>query len=144
MDYSRETVIDLPRDRVVALFEDDANRGKWQEGLEEFRTIEGDAGQEGAKSYIRYKMGRREVEMTETIEERRPPERFTGIYEAKGVWNRVENTFTDEGGQTRWRVDTEFRCAGFLGLMARLFPGMFAKQTEKMMAAFKSFAERAA
>ena len=27
MDYSRETVIDLPRDRVVALFEDDANRG---------------------------------------------------------------------------------------------------------------------
>lgn len=141
MKYSTETVIDLPRERVIELFDDPDNLPKWMDGLVSFRHISGEPGQPGAKSELVHQMGKRRIEMVETIVVRDLPERFDGTYEAKGVWNLVENRFFDEGDQTRWKVNTEFRCSGFLKVMAWLMPGAFRKQTAKHQADFKRFAE---
>ena len=52
MKYTREVVIDLPRDRVIELFDDADNLPKWQEGLQRFEHVSGEPGQPGAKSRL--------------------------------------------------------------------------------------------
>ncbi|MXU63848.1 SRPBCC family protein [Oceanomicrobium pacificus] len=141
MNYSCDCTINRPRDTVIALFDSTENLPKWQDGLVSFDHVSGSPGQEGAVSRLRYQMGKREIEMVETITERALPDRFAATYEADGVWNIVENRFEALGDRTRWQIDTEFRCKGMMRIMAFLMPGAFRKQTEKMMQSFKSFAE---
>ncbi len=143
MKYSCTLEIALPRARVIALFDDPANLPKWQEGLQRFTPMSGTPGQTGATSEIVYQMRKRRVVMTETITKRALPDEFSGTYAMKGVWNSVQNHFTDLGSATRWDMAVEFRLGGFPQIMGWLLPGMFRRQTEKMMAAFKAFAEGA-
>ncbi len=141
MKYQKEVLLNLPRERVIELFDNPENLPKWQKGLESFELIEGQAGQVGAKSKMVYLMGKRRVEMIETVTVRNLPDEFSGTYETKGGWNSVENYFTEEEGKTRWLMKTEFKFSGFMKLIAFLMPGMFKKETAKQMNAFKSFAE---
>ena len=142
--YTCETTIAKPRDEVVALLQELENLPKWQPGLVEYRHLSGTPGQVGAKLLLRQKMGKREIEITETITESELPARYVAVYEATGVWNLIENTLTETpDGHTHWRVDTEFRCRGITWLMSVLMPGMFRRETEKYMANFKAFAEAA-
>jgi hypothetical protein len=143
MKYKIELDIALPRKRVVELFDNPENLKKWQKGLISFETVSGTAGEEGAKSLLKYKMGKREVEMTETIVKRNIPDEFSGIYEAKNVWNEVKNYFKEEGtDNTLWELETEFRFKGFMKVMATIMPGAFKKQSLKSMNDFKEFAEK--
>ena len=142
MKYITEVEINLPREKVIELFDKTENLKKWQTGLQSFEHIEGDAGQESAKSQLKYKMGKREIEMVETITKRNLPNEFFGTYETKGVWNEVKNYFTEEGDQkTKWQLDTEFKGSGFMKIMMFVAAGMFKKQTLKSMHDFKTFAE---
>lgn len=142
MFYTEQIEIDLPRDRVAALFERRDLMGHWQDGLQSFEHVDGTPGDPGAVSRLVYLMGKRRIEMTETIEVRDPPDHYTAIYRGKGVWNRKVNFFERlEGERTLWRVETEFRCRGLMWLMGKLMPGMFCKQTRKAMSDFKHFAE---
>ena len=144
MKYSKEVTINLPRKKVVELFDNPDNMSKWQDGLISFETISGKPGQPGSKSRLRYKMGKREIEMVETIVKRNLPNEFTGTYEARNVWNLVENFFEEvDKHTTRWTLKTEFRVRGFMRILAFLMPGMFKKQTLKNMLDFKKFAEGA-
>jgi len=144
MKYTCTIDIDLPRDRVITLFDNADNMLKWQEGLVSFEDLDGTPGQVGATSRMRFKTGKREMEMIETITERNFPDSFAGTYEVDGVWNRVSNRFTETGaGRTHWEMDAEFRGKGIVGLMIWLAPWMFRKQTRKMMQSFKDFAESA-
>lgn len=62
--------------------------------------------------------------------------------DAPGAWNRVINRFTELGrDETRWEFESEFRCTGFLRIVAFLMPGMFCKASLKDMTHFKKFAE---
>jgi hypothetical protein len=142
MKYTAEVELNLPREKVIELFDNTENLKKWQEGLVSFEHIEGEPGKEGAKSQLKYKMGKREIEMVETITKRNLPDEFFGTYETKGVWNEVRNYFIVEGDQkTKWRLDTEFKGSGFMKIMMLFAPGMFKKQTLKSMNDFKEFAE---
>ena len=144
MKYSVERELDVPRDKVIALFEDRDGLFEWQEGLQSFDHVSGEPGHPSAVSKLRFKMGKREIEMTETIQDRALPDLFSAVYEADAVWNLVENHFTElPEGRTHWRIQTEFRCRGFMRVIAFLMPGMFRKQTAKYMDLFKEFAERA-
>ena len=144
MKYTTEVHIHLPRKRVIELFDSTENLYKWQPGLQSFDHLEGDPGQEGAKSHLKYKMGKRDLEMVETIVARNLPDSFAATYETKGVWNRMDNEFIDKGEhETLWRTTSEFKCTGFMRLMAVFMPGMFKKQTRKSMQDFKAFAEGA-
>ena len=67
VDYTTTITIDLPRDKVVALFDDPGNLPKWQRGLQSFEPLSGQPGQVGAKSKLVFQMGKRRMEMIETI-----------------------------------------------------------------------------
>ena len=142
MKYTTEVEINLPRKRVIELFDNPDNMPKWQPGLISFEHISGEAGQPGAKSRLKYKMGKREIEMIETVAIRDLPDEFSGYYETKGVWNEVKNYFSEiDSGKTKWKLEAEFKCSGFMRLIALVMPGMFKKQTLKSMMDFKKFAE---
>jgi hypothetical protein len=142
MQYTCEVEIDLPRARVIEVFENPDNLSAWQPGFVSMKHISGSPGQEGAKSRLEYKMGSRVVEMVETITRRDLPDQFDLIFEAKGVWNQQRNRFVEVGpSKTKWISETEFRMAGFMKVLAFLMPGMFKKQTQKYLDHFKAFAE---
>lgn len=142
MKYTNEIVIDQPRDKVIELFDNPDNMKYWQQGFISFSTFEGAPGEVGAKSNLKYKMGKREIEMVETILERNLPEAFHGTYETKGVYNIQKNYFKEEGNKTRWVSEAEFQFSGFMKLMA-FFMGQkaFEKQSCKFQEDFKAFAE---
>lgn len=144
MHYTIETDIERGRDEVVALFNDPDNLKHWQEGLVSLTHRTGELGQPGATSDILFDMNGRKVEMLETIEVMNLPDEFTAVYTAKGVWNRNQNLFSQNpDGTTHWKQVNEFRCSGlFLKLMTVVAPGMFRKQSQKYMDAFKDFCER--
>ena len=91
MKYNCEIEIDLPLNRVIELFDSTENLYKWQPGLISFEHLSGEPGQVGAKSKLQYKMGKREIEMIETITERKLPDELSCTYDAKGVFNIVFN-----------------------------------------------------
>lgn len=144
MKYTCEILIDLPREKVIELFDNPDNLGKWQPELQSFEHISGEPGEVGAKSRLLYKMGKRNVEMIETIHVRDLPDQFDGSYEANGVYNIVKNRFevVDEN-TTRWITEQEFQFRGMMKLMAWLMPGAFKKQSMLYLRRFKEFAESA-
>lgn len=141
MKYNCSIEIDRPRNEIIPLFEDTDRMGEWQDGFISFEHISGEMGAAGSKAKIKYKMGSREIDMVETMESYDLPDEMVAIYEADKVWNRNINRFTDLEDRTRWDMECEFQCGGFVKLMAFFMPGMFRKQTEKMMSDFKRFAE---
>jgi len=144
MKYEHKIEINLPRNRVIELFDSTENMRKWQPELISFEHVSGTPGQEGAKSKLLYKMGKRETQMIETITKRNFPDEFSGTYETKGVWNLQENFFKETGeNKTEWTTISEFRCSGFMKVICWLMPGAFKKQTLKFMKRFKDFVENA-
>ncbi len=144
MKYTAEIDIDLPRDRLIKLFDSSENLKKWQKGLIDYQHLSGTPGMVGAKMKLRYKMGKREIEMVETITKREFPDEFAATYEAKNVFNIVDNTFLPIGeNKTKWVSYNEFRLKGFMKLVGFLMPGAFKKQSIKSMEDFKNFAENA-
>ena len=142
MKYKVEVEINQPVNKVIVLFDNPDNLKKWMEGLQSFETISGTPGQEGAKSKLHFKMGKREIDMIETITKRNLPEEFNGTYEAKGVFNIVKNSFIPiDANKTKYVSEQEFQFRGFMKLMGAVMPGAFKKQTLKYMNAFKEFAE---
>jgi hypothetical protein len=142
MKYTTTLEINLPRERVIELFDSIENMHKWQPELISFEHISGTPGEEGAKSRLKYKMGKRETEMIETITKRNFPEEFSGTYEAKGVWNLQRNFLKVAGeNKTEWTTISEFKCSGFMKIICWIMPAAFKKQTLKFMQQFKDFAE---
>ena len=99
MRYTTEVTINLPRSKVIGLFDSVENMYQWQEGLKSFEHLEGEPGQEGSRSEMVYEGRKGDLRMTETIVKRNFPDEFHGIYEAKGVLNEMYNYFleTDPG-----------------------------------------------
>lgn len=142
MKYSVDIEINKPVDEVVKLFDDPDNMDKWMEGLQNYEQISGTPGQPGAKSRFKFKTGKREIEMIETITRRNLPEEYTMTYEAKGVFNIVTNRFISiPGSKTKYANDQEFQFKGFMKIIAFLMPGVFKKQSLKYMLDFKNFVE---
>lgn len=145
MKYSNEVEINLPLTKVIDLFDNPDNMKHWQPGFLSFEPLEGIPGQAGAKSRLRYKMGKRNIEMIETITTRNLPHEFHGIYEAKGVHNVMKNYFSEiTENKTRWVSESEFNFKGMMKLVAWLMPGAFKKQSQKYLDMFKEFAEKTA
>jgi len=142
MKYTTTIDLDLPVDKVVLLFDNTENLKKWQPELVSFEHISGEAGKAGAQSKLKYKMGKREIDMIETITNSNFPDDFSGTYEAKGVFNKVSNKFIPiTENRTKWVSENEFNFKGFMKIFAFLMPGAFKKQTCQYMEQFKNFAE---
>ena len=142
MKYTIDININLPREKVIELFDNQDNLEKWQCGLESFEHLSGEPGEVGAKSLIKYNMDKRKIEMTETILKKDLPNEYSFTFEAKGMWNQVDNYFEEiDANTTRWKSDNEFKGKGILAIMLFLMPGLFKKQSLKFMNNFKAFAE---
>ena len=142
MKYTLEIVIDKPRDEVVKLFDNSDNMKYWQKGLISFEHLSGEPGKQGAESLLKYEMGKRKVEMIETITFNGFPDEFHSNYQADGVVNFQKNYFKDENGKTRWVSESEFKFKGLMKLMAFFMgKGAFKKQSYSFMEDFKAFAE---
>jgi hypothetical protein len=143
MKYSNEVIINLPLKKVIELFDSEENLFKWQPELISMEHLSGEKGEVGGKSKMNYKMGKREVEMIETITLKNLPKEFTATYEAKGVWNEMKNYFEEiDANTTRWRSDSHFEFSGFMKLIGLFMPGSFKKQSQKSLDRFKVFAEK--
>lgn len=143
MNYEVEIELELSRDRVIELFDDPDNLAKWQVGFVSMEHVSGEKGKAGAKSALVYQMGKRRVEMVETILVRDLPVQFDATYDAKGVFNVVRNRFEELGpDRTRWVSENEFRFGGFMKVIGFVMKSAFPKQSLKYMTDFKAFAER--
>jgi len=113
MKYTSEILINLPRSRVIELFDNTDNLSKWQPGLLSFTHLEGKPGEVGARLELIYEGRKGDLVMTETIRTKQLPEQYHMSYKARGVYNEVENWFTEkEPGITHWRTENYFRFGG--------------------------------
>jgi hypothetical protein len=143
LHYLSEITLNVPREKVISYFDNIDNLKYWQDGFISHEHLEGNPGQPGAKSLLKYNMGKRKIEMVETITTRNFPEEFSVTYETKGVWNEVKNYFHEEGAQTRLVNENEFKFESFfMKMMGFLMPGAFKKQSMQYMENFKTFAEK--
>lgn len=144
MEYTNEITINLPRERVIELFDSSENLSKWQPGLQSFEHIAGEPGQVGAQSRLVFDENGRKIEMLETITVRNFPDEFSAIYEAKNVKNISRNFFYADGADcTRWVAQNEFQFGGMMIILSLFMRKSFPKQTQTFMEQFKNFAENA-
>lgn len=142
MKYQQEITIKRPKKEVAEKFSNPENMKHWQRGFIFMKPINGKMGTEGSQNLLKYKMGKREIEMKETILKNNLPHEFTATYEAKGVYNFQRNRFADTPeNHTQWISDNEFRFSGFMKIFGWFMPGAFKKQSLKYMQDFKAFAE---
>ncbi|MDF0708860.1 SRPBCC family protein [Flagellimonas okinawensis] len=143
MKYTTEIVVDVPRHEFIQKMDDPENMKHWQKGLIGFEQLSKNPGQEGSRMSLSYEMGKRKMDMVETIIKRNLPEELHMTYDTKGVHNIQKNYFKEEGDKTRWVSESEFQFSGLgMKLMGLLMPGAFKKQSLKYMEDFKAFAEK--
>ena len=142
MKYQQEITINRPRIEVIEKFSDPDNLEHWQRGFIFMKPINGELGAEGSQNLLKYRMGKREIEMTETILKNNLPMEYSATYEAKGVYNFQINRFNETPqNSTIWITDNEFKFSGFMKLFGWFMPGAFKKQSWKYMEDFKAFVE---
>lgn len=142
MKYTEEIIVRVSREEFIEKFSEPENFKHWQKGFIFMKPLNGEMGAEGSQNLLKYDMGKRKIEMTETILKNDLPSTFISTYEADGVYNYQKNTFEiiDENS-TKWTAFNEFKFSGFMKAIGFLMPGAFKKQSRQYMEDFKSFAE---
>jgi len=143
MKYTNEITINKPIQRVIELFDNPDNIGKWQPNFVSFEHKSGVPGQPGAVSHLKYKNGKHENILVETITVRNLPHEFSGTYSMKGTTCEVKNYFKETGpGKTLYSSESDWKFGGFIKILAFFMGGHFKKQSQKYMENFKNFVER--
>lgn len=144
MKYTLEIAIQKPIETVSQAFESIENMKHWQKGFVNLEPISGLPGEEGSKCKLVYKMGKREVEMVETIVKNNLPHEFHSTYETKGIYNFQENYFEIlDANATKWVSVSEFKFTNFMmKAFSFIVPGSFKKQSFTYMQDFKNFVEK--
>lgn len=144
MKYQNKITVNVPLKRCIELLDNAENMKHWQKGLQSYEFLAGEPGAVGSTMRMNFLQGKREVELVETIIKNDFPHEFSATYECKGVWNLVENHFTENSeGHTEWVSDSEFKFSGMMKVMSWFMPtSMFKKQSCTFMEDFKTFAEQ--
>ncbi len=145
MNYSHEIEIDLPREAVIALFDNAENMKKWQPGLISYEFLEGEPGKEGSTMEMVFERKKgKTMKLKETMLKNNLPDEMHTSYETKGVYNIQKNYFSEMSpDKTLWTSESEFQMEGIgMKLIGFLMPGAFKKQSYKYMVLFKEFAEK--
>ncbi len=143
MKYSNQVIINKPIGRVIELFDSVDNLYKWMPGLQSYEHISGEPGHAGAKAKLKFKMGKRDIEMIETITLRDLPHEFSATYEVKGIHNPQRNLFTAiDANTTKYESISEFEFKSFgMKLIGLIMPNAFKKQSQVYLDKFKEFVE---
>jgi len=142
MKYTAEVKINLPRTKVIELFDNPEHLKEWQPGLKSYTRLDGSPGEEGARSELVYEGRKGDLVMTEIVTARQLPEKLVLTYTSRGVYNQVENWFMElEPGLTLWRSVNIFRFRGLMMFMDPFMKQAFIHHTILNMDRFKLFAE---
>ncbi|MCH2225021.1 MAG: SRPBCC family protein [Crocinitomicaceae bacterium] len=142
MKYQIETTISQNINLVLERFQDPEGIKKWQRGFISLEHLSGTPGETGSKSKLKFRQGKRNMEVIETITTKQLPEKLITIYETKGVWNEVITRFKKiENEKTLHTSEITFKMKGMLKIMGWIMPGMFKKQSKQYMDDFKYYAE---
>ena len=143
MKYSIEIIIDKPVNEVISKLDSVQNLKHWQPGLIATEHVSGIPGELGAKMKLKYRFGRRETEMIETVLKRAFPKEFHASYTTRGMRNIQKNYFkATENGFTKWTSESEFQPTTVrMRVLLFLMPSAFKKQSLKYMSDFKNFVE---
>ena len=142
MKYSNELIIDLPREKVIEIFDNDENAFKWMEGLKSWDMISGTKGEVGAKSKMVFDYKGKDFVIEEEITKKDLPDIINFVFTSKTSTNWNDNHFeSTDDNKTRWVQSNVFKFKGMMRLMAFMMPGAFRKQSLKYMNDFKAFAE---
>jgi len=147
MKYTCTVDIDLPLNKVAELWANEAHFDQWQDGFQSIQLIDGPKDMVGSTSRIIFQQGKRRMELVETILHNNLPKEKKALYEHIHMTNTQTTRFESlSDNKTRYTSEVEY--TQFNGvmprIMAKLFPGMFKKQSQKWMNQFKAFAENSA
>jgi len=143
MKYTTEIKVNVPLDEFIHKMDNVENLKHWQRGLVSAEHISGTPGELGAKMKLKYKFGRRTMELIETITKRNFPKEFHANYTTKSMHNIQQNYFEKTNkGFTKWTAECDFLPLSLsMRLMLFLMPKTFKKQSFIYMQDFKNFAE---
>lgn len=144
MKYTCSVEIDAPIEKVVALWENEAHFGEWQDGFKSIEHLEGIPNTKNAKSKIILEDKMR-IELVETIISMDLPNEKIALYEHIHTTNTQTSRFeTIKDNKTLYTSEVEYiKFNGLMiKLMAKLFPSKFKAQSQKWMNQFKEFAEK--
>lgn len=144
MKLMNSVEINKPMQEVLELFKNPDNRRHWMEGFVSSTLLSGTEGQPGAKSKLKFIIGKRKLEMIETLLVNKLPDEYTCSYEGNGVFNSVKCMIAEiTDTKTDFCIVQEFQFKGFMKVIGFLMPGAFRKQAIKSLEDFKRFAENA-
>lgn len=145
MKFTCSVIINKPKEMVADFFANPDFLGEYQDGFLRKELVSGDIGKEKTISKLYYKMGKGEMELTETILENNLPDKFSAFYFHKHTENTMTSSFTSLDKNTT-RYDAVIHYTKFKGIivnvMKTLFPNFFKKQVQKWLNNFKVFIEK--
>jgi uncharacterized membrane protein len=138
--------INKSRAEVLILFQDRKQHHHWHQGLQNFKLLKGKDWKVGTQHHIPFKVGRTEFVLLETITHNNLPDSIQMQVDTlgKGINNTMLNKFTElDNGDTFYEVEVAYTFTSWpMKLMAKLMPGMFKKQVQKMLERFKTAVEK--
>ena len=146
MKFTVKTEINLPLDKVVALYTNYDNLKEWQTEFKSYELISGKPNEQGTVTKLVYKS----ITKIETITSQHLPAEISAEYEhiygKKTMMIHVgTNRFTSLGeNKTLYEIDMELtKFFGFLPkLMAKFMGGAVRKYYQTWVDKFKAFAEK--
>ncbi|MGB0879587.1 MAG: hypothetical protein ACPGTO_03375 [Polaribacter sp.] len=145
MKFTCSVIINKPKKIVADFFANPDFLSEYQDGFIKKIHISGDVGKENSISKMYYKMGKGEMELTETILKNDLPDVFLAQYHHKHTDNTMQSSFISLDDTTT-QYDAEIHYTAFRGFMVKtmafLFPSFFKKQVQKWLDNFKVFVEK--
>lgn len=144
MKFTCSVIINQPKNKVVAYFSNPEYLANYQEGFLRKEPISGNSLEDNSVSKLYYKMGKGEMELTETVLKNELPNSFLAQYHHKHTDNTMKSIFTElSKNQTQYDAEINYTALrGFIvKLMSFLAPSFFKKQVQKWLDNFKVFLE---
>ena len=145
MKYTCSIEVPLSRDECIKLWLDESKFNKWQDGFQYKKWTKGAPNKKNSTADILIIQGNRKIELEELVTDNNLPNYIEGIYRHLHMTNTQKVSFEILSPQvTLIRSEVEYtKFNGFVPkMMAKFFPGMFKKQSQKWLDQFKLLAER--
>ena len=144
MKYTCNIEVKRSKEDCVKLWLDESYYARWQDGFQYKEWKYGRPNATGSISNILFAQGKRKIELEETILENNLPDFILGEYVHVHMINSQKISFQSIS-ETTTLITSEVDYKAFYSflpkMMAKLFPGMFKKQSQKWLDQFKRMAE---
>ena len=143
MKYKLEILVNKPRANVWNLFCADEKISQWQPSIVKIELVSGSSRQPGAVSKWIYKSREREFFLTEKVIACDEPSHFESVFQNEFSENRVDNRFMEQGDQTLWVAETNYKFKTLIMMLLGPFvKNRYVVRSQRDMERFKELAEK--